>query len=173
MWVTCTPACDSESRSWRTFSWLPNFLTSSQLCLGCCLIPYLSLSLLWLVPNLLIRLSIHKPYGYGKSIWNFYMDMDCMDIWITYGHTEINLASDYNTAFQTWAPRYTNSHPGLWWVRALRPSWWVQASRYLPAGLWVLWYQPAGNSRKPPAKCHNKLQYLGPLVGAGIAMPAS
>jgi hypothetical protein len=25
------------------------------------------------------------------------MDMDCMDIWITYGHMEINLASGYNT----------------------------------------------------------------------------
>ena len=56
------------------------------------------------------RLSIHKPYGYGKSIWNFHMDMDCIDIWITYGHTEINLASGYNTAFQTWASRYTSSH---------------------------------------------------------------
>jgi hypothetical protein len=47
-----------------------------------------------------IRLSIHKPYGYGKSIWNFHMDMDRMDIWITYGHMEINLASGYNTTFR-------------------------------------------------------------------------
>jgi hypothetical protein len=38
--------------------------------------------------SLTTRLSIHKPYGYGKSIWNFHMDMDRMDIWITYGHTE-------------------------------------------------------------------------------------
>ena len=35
-----------------------------------------------------IRLSIHTPYGYGKSIWNFHMDMDRMDIWITYGHMD-------------------------------------------------------------------------------------
>ena len=35
-----------------------------------------------------LRLSIHKPYGYGKSMWNFYMDMDRMNIWIMYGHTE-------------------------------------------------------------------------------------
>ena len=64
-------------------------------------------------PKRCYRLSIHKPYGYGKTIWNFHMDMDCMDIWITYGHTEINLASGYNTAFQTWASRYTSSHSGL------------------------------------------------------------
>jgi hypothetical protein len=46
-----------------------------------------------------LRLSIHKPYGYGKFIWNFHMDMDRIDIWITYGHTEINLASGHNTTF--------------------------------------------------------------------------
>ena len=33
---------------------MPNLLISSQLCISCCLIPYLSLLLSWLVPNLLI-----------------------------------------------------------------------------------------------------------------------
>jgi hypothetical protein len=63
--------------------------------------------------SVVARFSIYKPYGYGKSIWNFHMNMDCMDIWITYSHMEINLASGYNTAFQTWASQYTSSHPGL------------------------------------------------------------
>ena len=58
------------------------------------------------------RLSIHKPYGYGISIWNFHMDMDRMDIWITYGHTEVNLASGHNTVFQAWVLQYTSSQPG-------------------------------------------------------------
>ena len=119
------------------------------------------------------RLSIHKAYGYGKSIWNFHMDIDRMDIWITYGHMEINLVSGYNTTFWAWASRYTSNQSGSRRVRASRPSWGVRASQYLLAGLRVLWCLPAGSGCKLPARYYNELWYLGSLVGADIAMPAS
>jgi hypothetical protein len=43
-----------------------------------------------------LRLSIHKSYRYGKSIWNFHMDMD---IWITYGYGHMDYVWPYGNKF--------------------------------------------------------------------------